>query len=161
MTCIIAPNINRQLVTGFTYAVMCQFVTATFTQADRKGNRNKTPLGHAGLKCKYCEGKETRTGRYFPSSLKTFADPMKTILPMNRHLILCPQCPEDMKSLISRLHDRHVVESKVKCTRRHRGGRMSFYRRIWTSLHADASSSKQKQHQYQQRHQSTSRAVEK
>jgi hypothetical protein len=161
MACIIAPsNINRQFVTGFTYAVMCQFVKATFTQADRKGNRTKTPLGRAGLKCKYCEGKGglRYKGRYFPSSLKTFADPMKTILPMNRHLILCSKCPEDIKSLISRLHDRHEVESrKVKCRGLH-GGRTSFYRRIWTSLHADASSSKQKQHQYQRQ---SSRAGEK
>jgi hypothetical protein len=57
IACIIAPNIHRELVTGFAYAVMCQFVMSAFTQADRKGNRIKYPLSYDGLKCKYCEGK--------------------------------------------------------------------------------------------------------
>jgi hypothetical protein len=138
MACIIAPsNINRQLVTGFTYAVMCQFVKATFSEGrDRRGNRSKIPIGYSGLKCKHCEGRGVRTGRYFPASFKSFADPMKSLLPMYRHLILCHKCPDDMKSLIDRLHDRHEMEMKLRNKRR--GGQALFYRQIWSTLHPDA-----------------------
>jgi hypothetical protein len=145
ITSIIAPNKYRELVTGFTYAVMCQFVRAKLTQADqKKGSRTKTPLGHGGLKCKYCEGIGWQTGRYFPSSLKTFSDTMKTLLPMHRHLMLCSECPGEVKSLTSSLYDRHEEELKVK--QRRRGGQISFYRRMWSFIHADDGSKKQ-QHQ--------------
>jgi hypothetical protein len=139
---VITPNSRRERVTSFTYVVMCQFVKAAFDQTDRKGNRAKTPLGYVGLKCKYCGGEGMRTGRYFPSSLKTFTDTTKTLLPMYCHLSLCHKCPEDMKSLISRLHDRHEVELKVLKGKKLHGGTTPFYRQIWTSLHADASSRK-------------------
>ncbi len=139
---VITPNLRRERVTSFTYVVMCQFVKAAFDQTDRKGNRAKTSLGYVGLKCKYCGGEGMRTGRYFPSSLKTFTDTTKTLLPMYCHLSLCHKCPEDMKSLISRLHDRHEVELKVLKGKKLHGGTTPFYRQIWTSLHADASSRK-------------------
>jgi hypothetical protein len=140
---IIAPNKYRELVTGFTYAVMCQFVRAKLTQADqkKKGSRTKTPLGHGGLKCKYCEGIGGQTGRYFPSSLKTFSDPQKTLLPMHRHLNSCTECPGEVKLLISSLHDHHEEVLRVK--RRRHGGQISFYRLIWNYIHADDSSKKQ------------------
>jgi hypothetical protein len=145
ITSIIAPNKYRELVTGFTYAVMCQFVRAKLTQADqKKGSRTKTPLGHGGLKCKYCEGIGWQTGRYFPSSLKTFSDTMKTLLPMHRHLMVCSECPGEVKLLISSLHDHHEEELKVK--QRRRGGQISFYRRMWSFIHPDDGSKKQ-QHQ--------------
>ncbi len=142
IACLITPNLRRERVTDFTYAVMCQFVKATFHETDRKGNRTKTPLGYVGLKCKYCGGEGMRTGRHFPSSLKTFTDTGKTLLPMYCHLILCHKCPGDMKSLVSRLHNCHEIELKVLKGKKLHGGQMPFYRQIWTSLRADASSKK-------------------
>ncbi len=139
--CNIVSSTSRELIPGFTYAVMCQFfMKTTFSEGDRKGNRSKIPIGHGGLKCKHCEGKGLRTGRYFPSSFKSFADPTKTLLPMHRHLILCHKCPDDMKSLIDRWHDpRHRMELKLKENKRpHRGQTLLFYRQIWLSLHPDA-----------------------
>ncbi len=135
LTCNIVPNIPREPVTGFTYAVMCQFVKATFAETDRKGNRSKIPIGYFGFKCKHCEGKGVRTGRYFPSSLKSFADPMKSLQPMHRHLILCKKCPYDTKSFIDRWYDRHEMELKGLKSKRNEGGQISFYRQIWKSLH--------------------------
>jgi hypothetical protein len=135
ITCNIVPNIPRELVTGFTYAVICQFVKATFAETDRKGNRSKIPIGYFGFKCKHCEGKGVRTGRYFPSSLKSFADPMKSLQPMHRHLMKCKKCPYDTKSFIDRWHGRHEMELKGLKSKRNEGGQISFYRQIWKSLH--------------------------
>ena len=152
LTCVVPHIWSRKCVTAFTYAVMCQFVKASFIESDMKGNRTKihnngnrtkTAIGHKGLKCKHCGGYGTSrmTGRYFPTSLKTFADTTKSLMPMHRHLILCPECPDDLKSLITRLHDCHELELQIKKSRRNKreNSQISFYRQIWKALHPDAS----------------------
>ena len=55
---------------------------------------------------------------------------------MYHHLMLCLKCPNDIKSLIDRLHDSHGMELKLKNKRI--GGRTLFYRQIWLSLHPHA-----------------------
>ena len=85
MACSITGDnpLPRELVTGFTYAVvMCQVEKTTFKKTDRErgGNRKHISIGRNGLRCKHCKGVlGLRTGRYFASSLKTFSDPMKTL----------------------------------------------------------------------------------
>jgi hypothetical protein len=132
LTSALVRNPRKKLVTGFTYAIICQLEESEFAEIDRRGNRSYLPIGFKGVRCRHCEGKG-RTGRYFPSSLKSFADAEKTLLPIHRHLVNCSKCPEDIKVKIDRLFYSHR-EELVQKNKRH-GGQRAFYRHIWNCLH--------------------------
>lgn len=75
--------------------------------------------------------KYARTGRYFPSSFKNFADEKKLILAIYNHLMICKKCPDRMKGLITYLKTKHQQEQKLLA----RGSRSLFLKRIWRRLH--------------------------
>jgi len=131
LTCSLVSNLRKELVTGFTYAIICQLEESGFAETDRRGNRSYLPIGFKGVRCRHCKGKG-RTGRYFPTSLKSFADSEKTLLPIHRHLVNCSKCPEDIKVKIDRLFYYHR-EELVQKNKRY-GGKRAFYRHIWNSL---------------------------
>ncbi len=131
-SCSLAKNLPKHFVTNFTYAIMCQLEPAEFTSNDRRGNRSCLSVGYKGVRCKHCKG-IGRTGRYFPSSLKSFADPDKTLKPIYRHLAGCTDFPESTKIAIDRFYLTHQEELENK-NKRH-GGQRAFYRQIWNILH--------------------------
>lgn len=126
---------NTPFMSRFAMAVMCEMEVALFSENDRKGNRTGTPLGFKGLTCRYCNGARSFTGRYFPTSLKSFAEPEKSLLTINRHLRSCKHCPESVKLKLSRLLNHHREE--VQMHSRKYGGQRAFYRHIWNYLHPD------------------------
>ena len=124
---------DRVLVTAFTYEVMSELEIVTFATRDRRGNRGKTEIGFPGLACRYCKGCSGRTGRYFPSSIRTLADSKKTLFTVHRHLASCSHCPPIVKRKLGALFSLHSTELKEKCKRH--GSQRAFYRIIWETMH--------------------------
>jgi len=134
---------HRHLVTDFTYVVMTQLEIVTFDTRDRRGNRGKTKGGFPGLACLYCKGATGRTGRYFPTTIRTLADSKKTLFAVNRHLADCRKCPANLKKELHTLFCSHLQEKKEK--RKRHGSQRAFFRRIWEVMHRDEDDSSPKQ----------------
>lgn len=136
--CTFIKNPRAKLVTRFTYAVMSELQVAIFADSDRRGNRVGVPLGYKGVMCRHCKGIASRTGRYFPSSIKSFADSEKTLYTIYRHISTCKKCPDDDKLYLAQLFASHHLELRKK-SKRH-GSQRAFYRQIWNHLHPSPSS---------------------
>ena len=125
---------DMHLVTQFTYAILSELEVAYFTWRDRRGNRRKLTMGYPGMACRYCKGETGRTGRYFPSSVKTMADSKKTLFSVYDHLSCCQKCPTIVKKQLLQLFGEHVDEQGKK-VKRH-GSQRDFFRRVYNMLHS-------------------------
>eukprot|EP00557_Chaetoceros_sp_GSL56_P007785 CAMPEP_0176504758 /NCGR_PEP_ID=MMETSP0200_2-20121128/16116_1 /TAXON_ID=947934 /ORGANISM="Chaetoceros sp., Strain GSL56" /LENGTH=782 /DNA_ID=CAMNT_0017904235 /DNA_START=52 /DNA_END=2401 /DNA_ORIENTATION=- len=96
------------------------------TVQQRRASINTSRGAGGGVTLKYA-----RTGRYFPTSFKNFADDKKLILAIYNHLIICKKCPDRMKELITSLKSKHKQEQKLLA----RGSRSLFLKRVWRRLH--------------------------
>lgn len=134
LLCSFIDDKHRSLVTDYTNHVINQLEVATFSERDRKGNRTKVPIHFKGMACRHCKGFDGRTGRYFPSSLKTLADSKKTLYAIGRHLEQCKYCPNDVKTNLRDSMKYHAKDIKEKYKRRH-GSQRAYFRKIWESLH--------------------------
>ena len=132
---------HRELITPFEYSVLCQVAISSFEEADMKGNRSCVPPKFTGLACSHCNGKcRSKTGRYFPTALKTMSDPKKMLLPLYRHLKSCEQCPIDTKEKLAQEFENY---RNAKSHLPH-GSRTSFYRLLWARMHPDSALVKKK-----------------
>jgi hypothetical protein len=123
---------HRELITPFEYSVLCQVAIKSFGKEDLKGNRSCVPPGFIGLACSHCNGRcRSKTGRYFPTALKTISDPKKMLLPLYRHLLKCDQCPTEIKE---KLAEEHEIHQGGQLYFPH-GSRTSFYRFLWNRMH--------------------------
>ena len=68
---------DKELATNYSFLLMSQMTSCTFAESDRLGKRRSHRLGFPGLACVHCFS-SNGSGRYFPSSVKTFADVSKT-----------------------------------------------------------------------------------
>jgi hypothetical protein len=125
---------DTHLVTQFTYYVLAELEVAYFTWRDRRGNRRKLITGYPGMACRYCHGDTGRTGRYFPSSVKTMADSKKTLFSVYDHLSCCQKTPDEVKRRLLTLYGQHVAEQGKK-VKRH-GSQRDFFRRVFNMLHS-------------------------
>ena len=132
---------HRELITPFEYSVLCQVAISSFEEADMKGNRSCVPPKFTGLACSHCNGRcGSKTGRYFPTALKTMSDPKKMLLPLYRHLKSCEQCPIDTKEKLA-LEFENYRNAKSHLPH---GSRTSFYRLLWARMHPDSALVKKK-----------------
>lgn len=81
--------------------------------------------------CVHCGGKagKPRYGRFFPSSLKTFAKPASCDRVANHLANECPACPTETKIIMHKLLMRELSESNRY------GSRNIFFQRLWNRLH--------------------------
>lgn len=134
---IVDPSDHEYGATAFSYEVMAAMISCTFKKNDSRGKRINLPIGFPGLCCRYClGGKEaeqsvTKTGRFFPASIKTMADTAKSLMAIYRHLIKCEECPDIVKQRMERFKGTHEHERR----RRAYGSQKQFYTRIWYRLH--------------------------
>ena len=103
-----------------------------FDESDRGCKRDQLEIGFAGLACAYCDGSRGRAkgGRYFPSSIKTMADPNKILFSMYKHLQKCSECPSATKNHLNALHKVYDEERAAQA----RGSQRKFYKAIWHFL---------------------------
>jgi hypothetical protein len=128
---------HRELITPFEYFVLCQVALSSFEEADIRGNRSCVPPNFTGLACSHCNGMcKNKTGRYFPTALKTISDPKKMLLPLYRHLKSCKQCPIETKEKLAQEFEKY---RNAKSNLPH-GSRTSFYRLLWHRMHPDSAS---------------------
>jgi hypothetical protein len=134
---VVDPSDHEYGATKFSYEVMAAMIPCTFKKNDSRGKRINLPVGFPGLCCRYClGGKEaeqsvTKTGRFFPASIKTMADTAKSLMAIYRHLVKCDDCPLIVKERMERFMLTHESERR----RRAYGSQKQFYTRIWYRLH--------------------------
>lgn len=122
---------DRTLTTRFTVAVIEHLDFVYFEEGDRRSHRTHLPVGFRGISCRYCQAPAGKSGRFFPSSLKTLSDTQKTLYTLHKHLIKCRSTPEDVKFRLDFLKQTHLKERKtLQC----HGSQRAFFRRIWSFL---------------------------
>jgi hypothetical protein len=123
---------DRLLVTDFTNAVVDQMHVTSFSRRDRKGKRSSFANGYPGISCSHCDGRIGRTGRYFPSSIKTISDSKKSLYAMHKHINSCLKCPDEIKHKVDALFTKHLEERK---SNKRQGTQRAYFRKIWQTLH--------------------------
>jgi hypothetical protein len=123
---------DRMLVTDFTNAVVDEMHVTSFSRRDRKGKRSSFATGYPGISCRHCDGRIGRTGRYFPSSIKTISDSKKSLYAMHKHIASCVKCPDHVKHNVDSLFCQHIEERK---TNKRQGTQRAYFRKIWQTLH--------------------------
>ena len=126
---------DRDLATEYSFFIMQQMSPCTFTESDRLGKRRSHRFGFPGIACIHCAGKNG-SGRYFPSSVKTFADASKTTNVLHNHILKCSGAPKSVKTKLQSLKDAHHAE---KDAMRH-GSQKQFFDAVWSRLHNTTSS---------------------
>jgi len=123
---------DQEHATRFSFAVLSEVEPCKFEGRDKKGKRSTLPIGFPGLACRYCRGAVGRTGRYFPSTIKTMSDTKKTLMAIYRHLRQCGLCPGTVLDNLEQRVQEHSVERLLK---KGRGSQKAFFRKIWNRLH--------------------------
>jgi hypothetical protein len=139
---------DKKYATKYSYGVMKEVTLAYFDECDRRGKRMNIPVGFPGLACKHCYGVRVpapseedendlnlpvyqRTGRYFPSTVKSFSDTKKTLNAIFSHLLKCHKCPQEVKQQLLQLEKEHSSERAAK----NYGSQSRFFLRIWHRIH--------------------------
>jgi hypothetical protein len=121
---------DKELATEYTFLLMSQMKSCTFTESDRLGKRRSHRVGFPGIACVHCFG-VNGSGRHFPSSIKTFADVSKTLNVLHTHLIRCKCCPDQIKAKLESLKESHTTEKEAKKF----GSQKAFFDIVWSRLH--------------------------
>ena len=126
---------DRHLTTQFTVNVIDQLDFVNFEEGDRRSHRTHLSIGFRGICCRHCKAAPGKSGRFFPSSLKTLSDTQKTLYTFHRHLMKCRQTPDCLKQTLHKLRENHLNERK---TLKSHGSQRAFFRIIWGLLFPDA-----------------------
>ena len=122
---------TKLLGTSLSIEIFEHYKITKFKESDRGCKRDQLEIGYAGLACAYCDGNHGRKGgKYFPSSIKTMADPNKVLLSMHKHLQKCLECPISIKATLIELHGAYDEERANQA----RGSQRKFYKAIWDDL---------------------------
>ena len=124
------------ITTRFTHAVIEHLDFIYFEEPDRRSHRDHLPIGFRGIGCRYCNASPGKSGRFFPSSLKTLSDTNKTLFTLHRHFIKCKATPSIVKLNLDELRMDHSRERKM---RSHHGSQRTFFRRVWGFLCPESS----------------------
>jgi hypothetical protein len=129
------PTSAIEYGTQFSIETFQHFQITPFREADRGWKRMNLEIGFHGISCTHCDGRNGkkrggRCGRYFPSSLKTLADPNKTLFTMYRHLQRCENVTPREKDRLDDLYETHDTERLAQI----RGTQKKFYEFIWKEL---------------------------
>ena len=126
---------DRHLTTQFTVNIIDQLDFVYFEKGDRRSHRTHLPIGFQGICCRHCKAAPGKSGRYFPSSLKTLSDTQKTLFTLHRHFMKCRKTPDCVKQTLQKLRDSHLSDRKIlKC----HGSQRAFFRRVWGFLCPEA-----------------------
>ena len=130
------PEQAKKYGTQLSIEIFQHFVITEFKESDRGYKRVRLPIGTYGFACAYCNGRHGkkrggRCGRYFPSSLKTLADPNKILFCMYRHLQRCEYCPSESKERLDSAFEIYDTERSGQG----RGYQKKFYEEVWRDLH--------------------------
>lgn len=130
------PEDAKKYGTQLSIEIFQHFVITEFKESDRGYKRVRLPLGTYGFACAYCNGRHGkkrggRCGRYFPSSVKTLADPNKILFGMYRHLQRCEYCPSESKERLDSAFEIYETERSGQG----RGYQKKFYKEVWRDLH--------------------------
>lgn len=126
---------DKQFATEYSFLLMSQMKSCTFAESDRLGKRRSHRVGFPGIACKNCFG-ANGAGRYFPSSVKTFADVSKTMNVLHNHLMRCKCCPEQIKGKLESLKQSHHTDKEAKKF----GSQKIFFDIVWSRLHKTSGS---------------------
>jgi len=126
---------DRSITSKFTSHVIDQLDFVYFVEADRRSHRTHLPIGFRGFGCRYCHSAPGKSGRFFPSSLKTLSDTKKTLYALRAHLLKCPDTPDDVKQYLHYLFTTHLAEVK---TLKVNSSQRAFFRKVWKCLRSSS-----------------------
>ena len=126
---------DRSITSKFTSHIIDQLDFVYFVEADRRSHRTHLPIGFRGFGCRYCHSAPGKSGRFFPSSLKTLSDTKKTLYALRAHLLKCPDTPDDVKQYLHYLFTTHLAEVK---TLKVNSSQRAFFRKIWKCLRSSS-----------------------
>lgn len=126
---------DRSITSKFTSHIIDQLDFVYFVEADRRSHRTHLPIGFRGFSCRYCHSAPGKSGRFFPSSLKTLSDTKKTLYALRAHLLKCPETPDDVKQYLHYLFTTHLAEVK---TLKVNSSQRAFFRKVWKCLRSSS-----------------------
>jgi len=122
---------DRMFTSQFTAHIIDQLDFIYFEEPDRRSHRHHLHLGYRGFCCRYCRTQPGKSGRFFPSTLKTLSDSKKTLFALHVHFVKCPETPAIVKQQLCFLRQLHLAQIKPM---KARGGQRVFFRRVWGFL---------------------------
>lgn len=122
---------DRMATSQFTGHIIDQLDFIYFEEPDRRSHRHHLTVGYRGFCCRYCRTEPGKSGRFFPSTLKTLSDSKKTLFALHVHFIKCPETPPIVKQQLFSLRQLHPAQIKPMKVR---GGQRVFFRRVWGFL---------------------------
>jgi hypothetical protein len=127
---------DRGLISDAQFAALTQVEPCKLTPADRVGWYKLRPIGFPGLRCKHCGGRPSY-GRYFPNSVRSFAQTSSSQTIISHMTLYCKECPPDICQIIQKLQRRENSNQTVVDTAGSAlyGSRKVFYERVWARLH--------------------------
>jgi len=87
-------------------------------------------VGFPGLACRYCGGRPS-FGRYFPNSVRSFAQTTSSQTIISHVTQYCQECPADIREWIIRMQKR---EGKSSVSSSY-GSRKVFFENVWARMH--------------------------
>lgn len=128
---------DRGLISDAQLAAIAQMSLCKLTEVDRIGWFKNRSIGFGGLCCKHCGGRPS-FGRYFPNSVRSFAQTTSSQTIISHVALYCQECPKDIRSTVLRLQRKeHSSEGTMTSNNSMYGSRKIFFDRVWARMHRD------------------------
>jgi hypothetical protein len=132
---------DRGLISDAQLAAIAQMSICHLTEADRIGWFKNRTLGFGGLCCKHCGGRPS-FGRYFPNSVRSFAQTTSSQTIISHIALYCPKCPKDIRDIIMHLQRKeNDISGTVTLNHSNYGSRKVFFDRVWSRIHPPSTES--------------------
>lgn len=127
---------DRGLISDAQLAAIAQMDICRLTEDDRIGWFKNRKLGFGGLCCKHCRGRPS-FGRYFPNSVRSFAQTTSSQTIISHVSLYCQECPKDIREVVSRLQkkENYSNEGTITLANSMYGSRKVFFDRAWARMH--------------------------
>eukprot|EP00562_Extubocellulus_spinifer_P005157 CAMPEP_0178514588 /NCGR_PEP_ID=MMETSP0696-20121128/24093_1 /TAXON_ID=265572 /ORGANISM="Extubocellulus spinifer, Strain CCMP396" /LENGTH=975 /DNA_ID=CAMNT_0020144673 /DNA_START=1 /DNA_END=2928 /DNA_ORIENTATION=+ len=127
---IVAGNLQA---TPYMNLILAQQRPTKYQPADSLGKRRPRPSGFSGMECKHCSSpsRVASPGRYFPLTPTVLANNNNPGGCVYIHLMKCGRCPQDIKSSLQELAERHAKDGELL----ERGWRRKLFIALWDRLH--------------------------
>jgi hypothetical protein len=126
---------DRGLISDAQLAAIAQMSLCHLTEADRIGWFKNRAVGFGGLCCKHCGGRPS-FGRYFPNSVRSFAQTTSSQTIISHIALYCPKCPKDIRDIVMQLQRKeNSIAGTVSLSNSNYGSRKVFFDRVWSRMH--------------------------
>jgi hypothetical protein len=117
------------------FLALSQMKICYLSEVDKSSWYKDREIGYAGITCCHCNG-QLGSGRFFPKTVKSLSQTSSSHVLIRHFTDCCLACPEEIRSIITRLHrDAIVLDGRVNMDAYCHGSRIKFYKRLWDRMH--------------------------